>query len=135
MKQNKLNNGMIDLIADNGYQLVQKEKADVQDYTSVQGKAMVLPEQVESWVEVSVDIIEATNAKNDKEKLYAERIEELMRDRYTAGAEFAIINNRYLDMQNGTNDHAEETEIYMAYREECKTKAREEVYNSNTEEL
>lgn len=60
-----------------------------------------------------------------KEVLYKERIVELLRERYSTDDEMAILRQR----DRKPDEFAE----YDAYAEECKIRAREEVYNEHSE--
>ena len=56
-----------------------------------------------------------------KDKLYGARVSELIRERYSLDAELAILRQR--DEKPG------EYQAYFAFCEECKAKARKEIYN------
>ena len=55
-----------------------------------------------------------------KDKLYGARVSELIRERYSLDAELAILRQR--------NTKPDEYEAYNAFCEECKAKARKEIY-------
>lgn len=56
---------------------------------------------------------------------YKQKVIELIRKRYSADDEFALINN-IMDV-NSTQRQKSEYAEYQAYREECKIKAKEEL--------
>ena len=56
-----------------------------------------------------------------KDKLYGARVSELIRDRYSLDAELAILRQR--------DEKPDEYQAYFAFCEECKAKARKEIYN------
>lgn len=126
MKQIALKNGFINIIADGGYQFVQKEKADIQDYSSAQTKILVRSCDIENWIEIPINDIEAFNDIKNKEQLYKQRVSELIHERYDIEDEIAIINNRYFE--NSTRN-IDDNVAYMTYRQECKDKAKKEIYN------
>lgn len=76
-------------------------------------RATLLPgETIESFEEVSeVPDIEA-------EHRYEERVNELIRGKYTLSQELAILRQRYVK--------SDEFAAYNAYAEQCKAKAKEE---------
>ena len=55
-----------------------------------------------------------------KDKLYGARVSELIRERYSLDAEFAILRQR--------DEKPDEYQIYFAFCEECKAKAKAEIY-------
>ena len=56
-----------------------------------------------------------------KDKLYGARVSELIRERYTLDSELAILRQR--------NEKPDEYQAYFAFCEECKAKARAEIYS------
>ena len=56
-----------------------------------------------------------------KDKLYANLVSKLIRERYSVDDEMAILRQR--------DTKPEEYETYNAFCEECKAKARAEIYN------
>lgn len=56
-----------------------------------------------------------------KNKLYGARVSELIRERYSLDAELAILRQR--------DEKPDEYQAYFAFCEECKAKARKEIYN------
>ena len=56
-----------------------------------------------------------------KGKLYGARVSELIRDRYSLDAELAILRQR--------DEKPDEYQAYFAFCEECKAKAKAEIYN------
>lgn len=56
-----------------------------------------------------------------KDKLYGARVSELIRERYSLDAELAILRQR--------DEKPDEYQAYFAFCEECKAKARKEIYN------
>lgn len=56
-----------------------------------------------------------------KDRLYPNLVSKLIRERYSVDDEMAILRQR--------DTKPEEYEAYNAFCEECKAKAREEIYN------
>lgn len=56
-----------------------------------------------------------------KDKLYGARVSELIRERYSLDAELAILRQR--------DEKPDEYQAYFAFCEECKVRARKEIYN------
>ena len=56
-----------------------------------------------------------------KDKLYGARVSELIRERYSLDAELAILRQR--------DEKPDEYQAYFAFCEDCKAKARKEIYN------
>lgn len=56
-----------------------------------------------------------------KDKLYGARVSELIRERYSLDSELAILRQR--------DEKPDEYQAYFAFCEECKAKARKEIYN------
>lgn len=56
-----------------------------------------------------------------KDKLYGARVSELIRERYSLDAELAILRQR--------DEKPDEYQTYFAFCEECKAKAKAEIYN------
>lgn len=62
--------------------------------------------------------------KNDiLDKIYAERVSQLIRERYSLNDELAILRQK-----DSSAEKAAEFEAYTLYAEECKIKARQEIY-------
>ena len=59
-----------------------------------------------------------------KDKLYGARVSELIRERYTLDSELAILRQR--------NEKPDEYQAYFAFCEECKAKARVEIYSQES---
>ena len=55
------------------------------------------------------------------EKIYAIRVDELIREKYSLSNELAILRQKDIK--------PEEWQAYNAYCEECKRKAKEEIFN------
>lgn len=72
----------------------------------------------DEWEEIAVGDIPLYN-----EAEYKAKVEELIRERYTASDEFALINN----VMGGSTTEKRRSEYadYQAYREECKLRAKE----------
>ena len=86
------------------------------DYTENHHATVKDPEE---WEEIAVaDIPPYTEAE------YKAKVEELIRERYSASDEFALINNV---MSEATEKRQNEYAEYQAYREECKRRAKEEL--------
>jgi hypothetical protein len=83
------------------------------DYTPIRHTTAKDPD---AWEEIAVADIPPYN-----EAEYKARVEELIRERYTASDEFALINNV---MANVTEKRQSEYAAYQAYREDCKVRAR-----------
>ena len=56
-----------------------------------------------------------------KDKLYGARASELIRERYSLDSELAILRQR--------DEKPDEYQIYFSFCEECKAKAKAEIYN------
>ena len=56
-----------------------------------------------------------------KDKLYGARVSELIRERYSLDAELAILRQR--------DEKPDEYQAYFAFCEECKARAKAEIYN------
>lgn len=56
-----------------------------------------------------------------KDKLYGARVSELIRERYSLDAELAILRQR--------DEKPDEYQAYFAFCEECKARARKEIYS------
>ena len=56
-----------------------------------------------------------------KDKLYGARVSELIRERYSLDAELAILRQR--------DEKPDEYQTYFAFCEECKARAKKEIYN------
>ena len=56
-----------------------------------------------------------------KDRLYGARVSELIRERYSLDAELAILRQR--------DEKLDEYQAYFAFCEECKARARKEIYN------
>ena len=56
-----------------------------------------------------------------KDKLYGARVSELIREKYSLDAELAILRQR--------DEKPDEYQAYFAFCEECKAKAKAEIYN------
>ena len=56
-----------------------------------------------------------------KEKLYPNMVSKLIRERYSIDDEMAILRQR--------DEKPDEYQTYFAFCEECKAKARKEIYN------
>jgi len=83
------------------------------DYTPIRHTTAKDPD---AWEEIAVgDIPPYSEAE------YKAKVEELIRERYTASDEFALINNV---MANVTEKRQSEYAAYQAYREDCKVRAR-----------
>ena len=59
-----------------------------------------------------------------KDKLYGDRVSELIRERYSLDAELAILRQR--------DEKPDEYQAYFAFCEECKAKARVEIYSQES---
>lgn len=65
--------------------------------------------------------VKAAYIAKQKEQKYEELVNELIRKKYSIAQEFAILRQR--------DDKPEEFAIYNAYAEECKAKAKQQIYN------
>lgn len=105
--------GMWQLDCDNDHILHRVGSAD---YPVIR-HAMVKEADVDKYEEVALaDTPPYTEAE------YKAKVEELIRERYTASDEFALINNV---MAGTTAKRQSEYADYQAYREECKRRAKE----------
>lgn len=85
------------------------------DYTEIRHTMVKDPE---AWEEIAVSDLPAFTPAE-----YGAKVESLIRERYSASDEFALINNMLLP--NPTEAQAAEYAAYQAYRAECKERARE----------
>lgn len=99
------------LDADDGYILHRKGEGD---YPEIHHTTVRDPEAYE---EVAMEDIPLYT-----ESEYKAKVEELIRERYSASDEFALINNV---MSGATEKRQSEYAEYQAYREACKARAKE----------
>lgn len=116
MKQTDLKNGLVRLTADPGHAI---NETGTMHYF---GDITVRPERVDAYTEVTDEEREAALVEADRQKRYPERVEELIRQRYTPGQEHAIQRQR--------DRKPEEFEAYDTHAEQCKATARAEIFNS-----
>lgn len=111
-KTYKLSINMWALDTDHGHIL---HRIGSEDYTEIRH---TMTKDPEAWEEIAVGDIPPYN-----EAEYKAKVEELIRERYTASDEFALINN----VMGGTTTEKRRSEYaeYQAYREECKLRAKE----------
>ncbi len=94
------------------------------DYPEIR-RAMVKADDVENWEEVAVADLPPYN-----ESEYKGKVTELIRQRYSADDEFALINN----MMYGANEKRQsEYEAYQQFREQCKDMAKVELTKGGAE--
>lgn len=94
-----------------------------EDFTPIR-HTTVNPEDVDAWEEIAVvDIPPYTEAE------YKAKVTELIRGRYSADDEFALINNV---MAGVTEKRQSEYAAYQEFREECKRRAKEILTTENT---
>ena len=117
MKKTNLDNGLIGLAPKKGYKLVNA-------LGSVVGNVSVLPDNVDDWWEVSEADIQAEKDVKEKEERYTQRVEALIRERYSVSQELAILRQR--------DTKTEEFADYNAFAEGCKEQARIEIYGNNS---
>lgn len=82
-------------------------------------RRIMLPGEETSDFEEADSLPPYTNAE------YGEKVEELIRARYSASQELALINNAMAD--SPTEEHAREYAAYQEFRRGCKAQAREEL--------
>ncbi len=81
-------------------------------------RATIAAADLANWEEIAVaDIPPYTEAE------YKAKVEELIRERYSASDEFALINN--VMVGTPTKKREDEYAAYQAYRSECKARAKE----------
>lgn len=114
MRTEIINEKWAEIFADEG-----KELARTSDRKPVGTRARILASALDEWTEV--DPAEA--ADSEREARYKARVVALIRERYDADDETALLANR----GDGDPEHAEEYAAWQAYREECKQRARAEV--------
>lgn len=114
MRTEIINEKWAEIFADEG-----KELARTSDRKSVGTRARILASALDEWTEV--DPAEA--ADSEREARYKARVVALIRERYDADDETALLANR----GDGDPVHAEEYAAWQAYREQCKQRARAEV--------
>lgn len=88
------------------------------DYPEVR-RAMIRPDDVKNWEEVAVADLPPYN-----ESEYKAKVTELIRQRYSADDEFALINNM---MYEADEKRKSEYEAYQQFREQCKDMAKIEL--------
>ena len=116
MTTKELKNGMVSIEAQDGFVLMRDgEAAD-----GVRA-ALVPADTVGDWHEVSVEDVEAAKAEAARADAYAARVEELIRQKYSVGAELAILRQR--------DTKPDEFAEYDAYAERCKAQAKAEIWN------
>ena len=109
--------GLVEISTDNDHIL---HRRDDRNYDEIR-RATIPADAVDQWEEVSVaDVPPSTDAE------YNEKVAELIRKRYSADDEFALINNV---MAGVTEKRQAEYAAYQEYRDECKRRAREELSN------
>lgn len=87
-------------------------------------RATIAAADLANWEEIAVsDIPPYTEAE------YKAKVTELIRERYSADDEFALINNV---MANITEKRQSEYAAYQEFREECKRRAKEILTTENT---
>ena len=89
-------------------------------------RATIAATDLANWEEIAVaDIPPYTEAE------YKAKVRELIRERYSADDEFALINNV---MAGVTEKRQSEYAAYQDYRAECKKRARELLTHNDTSE-
>lgn len=131
MKQQKLNNGFVNIIAEEGFYLAEEGKplAECGEIS----KVLVKETEAEKWVEVPILAVEEAKAEAERERKYKERVVGLIRQRYSADDEAAIIR-KYLALQSQPqpfndakmDEIVTEFDDYNAFAEECKERAKAE---------
>lgn len=114
MRTEIINEKWAEIFADEGKELARKA-----DGKPVGTKARVLRENLGEWTETDPAEIEAA----EEAARYKARVVALIRERYDADDETALLANR----GDGDPVHAEEYAAWQAYREQCKQRARAEV--------
>ena len=114
MRTEIINEKWAEIFADEGKELARKA-----DGKPVGTKARVLRENLGEWTETDPAEIEAA----EEAARYKARVVALIRERYDADDETALLANR----GDGDPEHAEEYAAWQAYREQCKQRARAEV--------
>lgn len=130
MKTVKINNKMVSLEASEGMSLRRKGSND----TNIISKAAVLKDNTDEWEEVSIEELEQAVKEQEQEAKYKERVEALIREKYSQGDEDAI-KRKMLASLVDTNTLSEgqienilaEFKEYNTYAEECKIKAKSEL--------
>lgn len=130
MKAKKLNTKLVSLEASEGMSLRRKGS---KDYTIIT-KAAILKTDVDDWEEISIETLESQKEEAEKEREYKERVESLIREKYSQGDEDAIKRKMLaaLVVGNTLSEHQtesilEEFKEYNDFAEECKVKAKEEI--------
>lgn len=131
MKQQKLNNGFINLIAEDGFYLAEvgKPLAECGEIS----KVLVKETETEKWIEVSKLAVDDAKAEAEREQKYKARVVELIREKYSADDEAAILR-KYLAVHSQPQPFSDakmdeivtEFDDYNAFAEECKSKAKSE---------
>lgn len=135
MKQQKLNNGFVNLIAEEGFYLAECGKPLVECGGNSQKliKEDRVQEALKNLIEVPKLAVKEAKAEAERERKYKERVVELIRQKYSADDEAAIIR-KYLALQSQPQPFNDakmdeivmEFDAYNAFAEECKERAKEE---------
>lgn len=123
MTTKELTNGMVSLEAQDGFVLMRDG-----DATGGVRAALVPADTVGDWREVSIEDVDEAKAEAARTEAYAARVEELIRQKYSVGAELAILRQR--------DTKPDEFAEYDAYAEMCKAQAKAEIFGekSSTED-
>lgn len=114
MKIKESKPGFVVLSAEDGMVLRRSESE-----TNCVRSVIVSESGIGDWEEVPEADIKAAMETADKERAYAERVDVLIRERYTLSEELALLRQREVK--------PDEFSTYDAFAEACKAKAREEV--------
>lgn len=132
MKQKLLNTKtpMVSLMADEGFYVTRKGTP----LSEVSGsrETSVPVDEVDQWEEVAVDDVERAKAEAEAERKYKEKVETLIRKKYSQGDEDAIKRKMLATLveadtlsEHQTESILNEFKEYNAYAEQCKAEARQ----------
>ena len=126
MTTKQITQTIVSITAEKGCCLVRRDTplAEASELTSAAVKA----DCIDDWAEVPLTAVQHAKAEAERIKRYEARVVELIRERYTADDETAILR-KYLAIGGtpGTdeaNKIIEEFELYNAYAEQCKAEAK-----------
>ena len=106
-----------------GFQPYNNKEGTLPEYSDEQIFAMLAQGNIEPDVDGRPKVVpRPAPSAEEKQARYERRVDELIRSRYTLSQELAIIR------QQATK--SEEYQAYYAYCEDCKRKARAEVYDN-----
>lgn len=131
MIQQKLKNGMVSLIASEGHYLRKIGTSDAE--TNEITRCAIKADKALEYEEVLTERVMEAKAEAEAEQKYKARVVELIREKYSADDEAAILR-KYLAVHSQPQPFSDakmdeivmEFDAYNAFAEECKSKAKAE---------